>query len=289
MKLASLLPVTTDPCGRIQYGGVQNSNEYIADARADYQLNDKQSLFARYQIAWLDQPTDYNGTNALTSEPGDSCRARPFRGGRPHVPDRTKYGEQLSRHAEPVGGSKGFAEVIRSLNPVGVNMFVYEPDMLTLSVTSGFRLAEPSAVTSIYNSTSLQFAEDLSVIRGAHQMGFGANFINAQLNASSYVNAVGPTSFNGQVTGLGLADFLIGKPATFAQSVPTSLYYRLNYVGLYAQDSWKATPRLTSELRPPVGSFHSRDIQERSYRALRSHSDLPGRTQHCLCQCSGGP
>ncbi len=66
LKLSSLLPTTTDPCGRIQYASVQNSNEYIGITRVDYQLSAKQSLFARYQLAWLDEPTDYNGINALT-------------------------------------------------------------------------------------------------------------------------------------------------------------------------------------------------------------------------------
>jgi hypothetical protein len=244
LKLASLLPVTTDPCGRIQYGGVQNSNEHIGVARADYQLNDKQSLFARYQIAWLDQPTDFNGTNALTLTQA-TLAARVHSAVVGHTwligPAMvSSFHATLNRSQVPKVSPKLF-----DLAELGVNMFVYEPHLSTLTVTSGFNIGGPNSVTSIYNSTSFQFAEDLSVIRGAHQMGFGANFINAELNASSFVNAVAPTTFNGQVTGLGLADFLIGRAATFAQSVPTSLYYRSNYVGLYAQDSWKMTPRLT--------------------------------------------
>jgi hypothetical protein len=71
------------------------------------------------------------------------------------------------------------------------------------------------------------------------------NWIHAELNASSKVNASAPITFNGQVTGLGLADFLLGKPSQFQQSNPTTLYYRSNYVGLYLQDAWKATSRLT--------------------------------------------
>ena len=243
LKLASLLPVTSDPCGRIQYGGVQNTNEYIGDARVDYQLNAKQTLFARYQLAWLDQPSDYDGVNALSlTQATLAARVHSAILGHTYLigPDMvSSFRATLNRSEVPKVSPKLF-----DLSQVGVNMFVYEPNMLTLSVTSGFSLGGPSAVTSIYDSTSFQFAEDLSVIHGSHQMGFGANFINAQLNASSYVNAVAPTSFNGQVTGLGLADFLIGRAASFAQSVPTSLYYRSNYAGLYAQDSWKVISRL---------------------------------------------
>jgi hypothetical protein len=244
LKLVSLLPATANPCGRIQYGGVQNSNEHIGIARGDYQATSKQSLFARYQLAWLDQPTDYDGANALTlTQAALAARVHEAVVGHTWVLGAnmvSSFRAALNRSQVPKVSPKLF-----DLSELGVNMFVYQPNVLTLSVTNGFSVGGTSAVTSIYDTTSFQFTEDFSLIRGAHQMGFGADFVNAQLNASSFVNAVGPTTFNGQVTGLGLADFMIGKPATFAQSVPTSLYYRLNYVGLYAQDTWKATPRLT--------------------------------------------
>ena len=53
-------------------------------------------------------------------------------------------------------------------------------------------------------------------------------------------------TFNGSISGLGLADFLLGKPITWAQgNVQSYLYNRQEYFGAYVQDSWKATPRLT--------------------------------------------
>ena len=52
LKLANLLPVTTDPCGRIQYGG-QNNNEYIADARADYQIDSSEEIVGYLRLGQL--------------------------------------------------------------------------------------------------------------------------------------------------------------------------------------------------------------------------------------------
>ena len=44
---------------------------------------------------------------------------------------------------------------------------------------------------------------------------------------------------------MGLADFLLGKPSALTQATTTLAYERMNYFGLYAQDAWKATSRLT--------------------------------------------
>ena len=91
----------------------------------------------------------------------------------------------------------------------------------------------------------MQLAEDLSLIRGKHQISVGFDWVHGELNGVSKLNATGPFTFNGQVYGLGLADFMMGKPSALTQGSPSLGYYRLNYIGLYAQDAWKATSRLT--------------------------------------------
>ena len=48
-----------------------------------------------------------------------------------------------------------------------------------------------------------QVSDDLSILRGEHQFGFGGNYIYSQYDPESYTSAAGNTSFNGGVTGLG--------------------------------------------------------------------------------------
>src|SRR5207253_3624086 len=51
--------------------------------------------------------------------------------------------------------------------------------------------------------------------------------------------------FNGSATGSTFADFLIGTPNLYTQADSQTYYPRHKYVGLFAQDSWRAKPTLT--------------------------------------------
>jgi hypothetical protein len=82
-------------------------------------------------------------------------------------------------------------------------------------------------------------------VKGSHQFGFGGNIYRQMMNYESYVNATGTATFNGQFTGSILADYMLGLPETFSQGTVYGFYNRQWYASLYAQDSWKVTPRLT--------------------------------------------
>jgi hypothetical protein len=60
------IPTPTDPCGQVQFGRRNNSDEQIIVGRMDYQQSQKNSLFGRYELARLDTPSDYDGQNLLS-------------------------------------------------------------------------------------------------------------------------------------------------------------------------------------------------------------------------------
>ena len=55
----------------------------------------------------------------------------------------------------------------------------------------------------------------------------------------------GSFSFNGSETGVDFADFLLGVASSYTQGQAESFYNRNLYLAAFAQDSWKATSRLT--------------------------------------------
>src|SRR5262249_33654346 len=88
-------------------------------------------------------------------------------------------------------------------------------------------------------------ADDLSVLRGKHLVMFGGAYLHTIFNQIANYGAHGSATFNGSVTGLSLADFMLGYASAWSQANNYAQYSRQNYVGAYVQDTWKVIPRLT--------------------------------------------
>jgi hypothetical protein len=119
------------------------------------------------------------------------------------------------------------------------------PDYTVLSVTSAFNLGNGTATDARFVTTVYQVGDDVTLVRGSHQYGFGVNLATWKNDSVANVRSPGSFSFNGQVTGLGLADFLTGNVNTFIQSAPNVLFMNEWYLGVYAQDSWRKSDRLS--------------------------------------------
>ncbi|MBV8819081.1 MAG: TonB-dependent receptor, partial [Acidobacteriaceae bacterium] len=98
------------------------------------------------------------------------------------------------------------------------------------------------------DSQGRQFVNDTDWIHGNHDVKFGVNILRAQNNIFNSRGEVGSYSFNGQYTGDGLADFLLGWPSQFVASSPVSVNLRGWLLAGYIQDDWKVNPKLTVNL-----------------------------------------
>ena len=84
-----------------------------------------------------------------------------------------------------------------------------------------------------------------SRIVGKHGLKFGGELHKDQINTHPDVVFNGSFSFNGSETGVDFADFLLGVASSYTQGQAESFYNRNLYMAAFAQDSWKATSRLT--------------------------------------------
>lgn len=95
-------------------------------------------------------------------------------------------------------------------------------------------------------NNTFQIIDNFTTIHGTHSLQFG---IDTHYDQSNELYAAGINNgffgFTGQETGLDYADYLLGAPSYFFQGGPTRLDGRTKYLGVYAQDSWRALPTLT--------------------------------------------
>ena len=248
LNLAARLPKTTDPCGQVTYSVSNNENQYQPITRIDYQVTHNQLLFGRYMGSKTKDPAPWSGPgdNVLkTSAVGTNNMLHAVALG---------YTQVLSASVvNAVHGTYNYTRLNRFQNsgffsPVdlGVKMFVYPPaNQTSLSVTNGFNL-EAGGTTQRKTFNKLYgFADDLTLVRGRHQFGVGANVQHWNLDSLSTSRTGGVWTIDGSITGLGLADFLLGRVKQLEMGGPNVLQVSNTYLGAYGQDVWRMSDRVT--------------------------------------------
>ena len=245
LNLAKRLPGTTDPCGETKYSATEDRNEGQAVGRIDYQLTPNQSLFGRYMATFVEVPAPFSTSdNVLTTgTPGLDNLAQSLALG-----DTMVFGNNMVN-------SLRFAfnrTAIERGNPpffdpkaIGSNVYSYNPGEMVLAVTGGFNISAGTATGGIFKTNASQISDDLTLVRGNHQIAVGGSLAYWKMNFLTHARSGGNWTFNGQLTGLGLADFLTGRVGRLEHGGPGILPMNQWHMGVYAQDTWRATSRVT--------------------------------------------
>jgi hypothetical protein len=251
------LPINSaDQCGKVTYAipVTGDENQYVT--RADFVQSEKHTIFGRYLGTGFQNPPTYNGSNLLTTtQAGNQELAQSAT-----IGDNYTFGPGTlnSFHVGFTRVRDNRGPTPTPINPtmLGVNMYSNVPNFLELTTTGAFSSFCGTCAPGHFNNTSYQLADDIDVIRGRHQMAFGANLVRVQSNTISGFEENGYFTFNGSLTGnaaspgctncgLGLADFMIGRENDFEQTNATPDDLRQWIMSFYAQDTFKMSSRLT--------------------------------------------
>ena len=249
LNLLKHVPVSTDPCGRIVYGIPNNNTEHQGLAKVDYTINPNSSLFARYFYAVYDNPATYDGTNALTlSRTGQNNQVHSLVLGHNQVLSASTL-NSLHVTINRTLNDRPLPPYF-SATDLGAKVTSLVQGYVGISVTgNGFSIGNGGTNPGYFNSKGFQVADDVDLIRGNHQFSIGGNWIHSKIETLNNRPTNGAFTFNGQTTGLSLADFLIGSVSGgFLQGNPVYDYDNSDYVGAYAQDNWRVRPNVTLNL-----------------------------------------
>ena len=242
LSFTSKLPGTSDPCGKVIYGSPSFENRQMAVGKIDYQKSANHSLFGRYLQEHIYQPLPYPiSHNLLTAGTALDGQSEAFVLG-----DTYLFGpnivNSLRFSADHYTGGYTDYDHTYGWPDFGVKMFPYIKDSFSMTVTGGFTAGARGGPTK---AATWGLNDDLSVIRGNHQIGLGANASLWWTNSYSDYYAVGRATVNGQITGLGLGDFLLGNVTQWTGGTSAPGNKRSKYMGMYVADTWKLNQRLT--------------------------------------------
>src|SRR4029079_13451257 len=245
-NITAKLPKAQDECGKVTYGLLQKINELQAVGKIDYQWSDKHALFGRFVETTFDKPTPYSlsGGNVLTTASDD----RNLGVGLDNLGQSYALGSTyligpsavnalrltVNRTAIYRKGAHFFGAP-----EMGVKAYSSLSDNMRMDVTGGFSLGRDADAT--FRTTSYQMSDDVSLVRGNHQMAFGGNVAQWRTNQWAANESVGIYTFNGNALGMGMPDCLLGRLTPMRQGSPTLWSSRQSYIATFAADTWKLT------------------------------------------------
>jgi hypothetical protein len=154
--------------------------------------------------------------------------------------------------------------IVKELGLLGVNpkgLSAMGAPRMDITGVSTFRI-NPGGY--IQDDKSWDIANSLTWSRSRHVLKLGAEFRPQSLfNGSVPEGTYGIFNFNGSLTGYGVADFMLGLPFSSQRLDPLTNRTQLDSeLGIYAQDTFKVSSRLTLELGLRWDRFGSADYED---------------------------
>ena len=255
-KLVALYPtpVNGNLTANYLYGGPSDEDDLRWDVRVDHTFREKDSIYARtshYGVTIpgiLKLPPPAFGANAF-DETIDGWND--FLGWN-HIFSSSLIAvtriswsyNQFSRVNPAVAGTANLNQTYGI--PGGDDSIV--GGFSSFTITGYQQLGLGANNPTIRNSQNRQAMSDLNWAHGAHSIKFGVNVIRIQNNILNANYRPGLWTFNGQYTGDGLADFMLGWASEWQGSIEENVNLRGWLPAAYVQDDWKISKKLTLNL-----------------------------------------
>jgi hypothetical protein len=242
LKLESYLPAAINPCGQFFTANLLSQYFWQLPFRADYQLNDKQSVFFRYLATKQNQahPYSLSPKNVFTTT-GNSINDLAYDAAIGHTwllssTMVNSFRVAINRTTLFHGGAYFFGPT-----DLGINSYTYTPGSMQLTVTGDFTAGSGTGANDWQENASGSVNDDFTWIKGSHQFAFGADLMRAVAISMANVYSIGQYTINGAYTGAGLGDLFTGQLSSVLQSLPNDLLTDQWFFGTYAQDTWKVS------------------------------------------------
>jgi hypothetical protein len=246
LRVLEFIPAASSSDGLLRYqrADKQTDNQYLM--RVDHHFSTRHLLSGRYFYDQLTIPTIIDPKNLLTAVADRRWQSQSSvlnytMTVSPSLISNTSVSyNRASNIAFQPQGFPGHREL-------GINV-------PTLSNGSTFRMTVSQYFGNSYNAlyrvprNQYNLQHSWTAVKGRHELDFGMDMLREHNILDQDFLSDGSYTFGGRFSGDNLVDFMLGKPSAFTQI--NTLYNSLfrNLYGLYIQDNFKATRRLSLSL-----------------------------------------
>jgi hypothetical protein len=262
---------------------IDNGNAF--DVKVDHQISDHDSAFLRYSYAHdaILQPgilpTPLVGANISgpADQPAHQAVLSETHIFSPTLLNTTRFG-----WSRIFITAKNFDNGLNLPTELGIPGVIVAGDtantdgLPVLNISGATSIGDPGNAPTQIGTNNYQINDNLTIVRGKHSIDVGAELVRLQYNMFQTASEHGSMSFTGTYTGLGLADLLLGAPASGTRQYEQGTRgFRQFDLSFYAQDSYKVNDRLTLGLGLRYDNFLGwpwTEVQNRMYNFIPSLS-----------------
>jgi len=293
-----LPPTNTNSQNNLIYIANSMQNVDQGDIKVDYKASSKDNISGRFTRAFQNNPSansfellgDSNSTTPIYNTVGDWTRSintslvNDARFGWSHITlnQGTSWASGVGQFGNTIGIGNG--------NPTGIDGLLatnfYNSALTNLGTTEQ---------TTSFDDKVWQAEDAVTWSHGRHTFKFGAELIHQTIKTFYAGNngQLGIMEFDGRFTsntigsagtgtGDGGADFFLGLPFHIGRGVSTGKTWTQtnNVIGVYAEDTWKVTERLTLNLGLRYQAFTpwvEINDQQSNYNIATGNVDLAGK------------
>ena len=244
LAMLKYLPASSSANGFAIYSApvIQDFNEFII--RTDYSISANDRINFRFNKSYYSQPGIFANNNLLTyadytPDSSYNTAIQETHVVSPTILNDFRFGvtrEITSRHP-PQG--------VPNVTDFGVKNIYQTPNKAIESFgVSGF-FSFGAFADSVFARTTFDWYDTLRWVKGRHTISLGGAFERARFNHNNHLFQNGTFSFTGDITGVAISDFLLGRLRTFTQGWGSFQRDRNILFSTFIQDTFKASSRLT--------------------------------------------
>jgi hypothetical protein len=276
VRLAARLPQPVGArahCGELLWGNVIDRHDKQTVTRIDYQHSGNQAFYGRYMATLHDQPVTFDPDNLLTAtQIGSGFRDRAHSVIVAHNWVLNPTTASASRFAYNAIRSRKKGARYFSPEDVGIAQWTSVPGHFPLNVQGNFNFGFGPLAERSVDQNAYQLGHDVTLVRGAHQFAVGGTWAYDDVVSLAHSRGVGGITISANSTGHAMGDFMLGRLTEMRQSMPSTNSPSQQYLGFYAQDTWRMNDRLTLNYGVRWEPFFPMVWRENPYGGIRVYN-----------------